>query len=415
MEFQVEGFGKMLEGSLGLSEPWYVEKVEFRAEELAAHIYVGVRKGAAIACPDCGHETKRYGYEKTERIWRHGDCLFYPCYIHCRRPKVLCEECGVKQVNAPYERKNSRFTLMFEGYAMMILPDMPIAKAACLLRCDEKSLVKIMRYWVNKAVDSLDLGNLLNIAIDETSFKRGHDYVTLIIDAMKRRVIDVEKGRDGETVKRFAEKLTAKGGDAKRIESVTSDMSKSFLPAIAAAFPNAENIIDKFHVKKVLIDALDEVRKAEQRTCSDKTTLFRGRRLFMIPSAKLTAEQSVNLAEMSKRYPKTGRAYRIVAGLDDFYASRSIEEAEAGFKGLYSWMRRCRLEPMKRAAETLMRHKSKIIAYFKNRLTNAICEGLNSIVQAAKRKARGYHTFEGFSSMIYLVAGKLQLTVPTPF
>ena len=312
MEFPVESFGKMLAGSLGISEPWYIDKVDFCAEEMTVRIYIKVRKNAVIACPVCGGPTKRFGYEKAERVWRHGDCLFYPCYVHCQRPKVRCD-CGVHQVNAPFERKNSRFTLMFEGYAMMILPDMPIAKTAALLRCDEKSLTKIMRYWVNKAVDSLDFSDLASLAIDETSFKRGHDYVTLIIDAMKRRVVDVEKGRDSETIALFAKKLTAKGGAPKRIESVTSDMSKSFLPAIAKTFPDAENIIDKFHVKKVLIDALDEVRKAEQRSVADKTALFRGRRLFMIPAAKMTSEQSATLAEMSKRYPQTGRAYRMPA------------------------------------------------------------------------------------------------------
>lgn len=415
MEFQVESFGAMLAGSLGIKEPWYIEKADFNAEEMIVRIYIGIRKTAALVCPVCGGVTKRYGYEKNERVWRHADCLFYPCYIHCRRPKILCPHCGTVQVNAPFERKNSRFTLMFEGYAMMILPDMPVAKTSALLRCDEKSLVKIMRHWVNKAVNSMDLSDLGNLAIDETSFRRGHSYVTLIIDAMKRRVVDVEKGRDSETVERFAEKLTDRGGDPKRIESVTSDMSKSFLPAIAAVFPNAENIIDKFHVKKVLIDALDEVRKTEQKTVDDKKPLFLGRRLFMIPEAKLSAEQSAKLSEMSKRYPLTGRAYRIVAGLDDFYSSRSIDEAETAFAGLYSWMRRCRLKPMKEAAETLRRHKDKIIAYFKNRLTNAICEGLNSMIQAAKRKARGYHTFEGYSLMIYLVAGKLHLSAPVPF
>ena len=415
MEFQVESFGTMLAGSLGISEPWYIDKVDFDAEAMTVRIYIGIRKTAAIACPVCGGTTKRFGYEKNERVWRHADCLFYPCYIHCRRPKLLCPSCGTKQVNAPFERKNSRFTLMFEGYAMMILPDMPVAKTATLLRCDEKALTKILRYWVGKAVDTMDLSGLENLAIDETSFKRGHSYVTLAIDAMKRRVVDVEVGRDSLAIETFAEKLIAKGGDPKRIESVTSDMSKSFLPAIAANFPNAENIIDKFHVKKVLIDALDEVRKAEQKGVADKKSLFRGRRLFMIPERKLTTEQAVTLAEMSKRYPQTGRAYRIVAGLDDFYSSRNMEEAEAAFSELYSWMRRCRLKPMKTAAETLMRHKDKIIAYFKSRLTNAICEGINSMIQAAKRKARGYHTFEGYSSMIYLVAGKLQLSAPAPF
>ena len=415
MEGMVENFAAMMSGSLGLIEPWYVERAFFDAEEMAVRIYVGVRKSAVISCPVCGSCTKRYGYEKNERIWRHGDCLFYPCFVHCRRPKVLCPNCGTKQINAPFERKNSRFTLLFEGFAMMILADAPIAKAAMWLRCDEKSLTRIMRYWVNKAVDGMDLSEIAELAIDETSFKRGHKYVTLIIDAARRRVIDVEEGRGKETVELFAGKLSVKGGDPEKVTAVTSNMSKTYLPAIEENFPNAENIIDKFHVKKVLIDALDEVRKAEQKTVSDKKELFRGRRLFMIPEAKLSGDQTVKLAEMSKRYPQTGRAYRIVAGLDDFYASRTGEEGEKAFNSLYSWMRRCRLKPMKEAAETLMRHKVKILAYFKNRLTNAICEGINSMIQAAKRKARGFHTFEGYASMIYLVAGKLNLAVPHPF
>jgi transposase len=415
MEGMIDNFAAMMAGSLGLKEPWYIEKAGFDSEEMAVRIHVGVRKTVAIVCPACGGETKRFGYEKSERVWRHGDCMFYPCYVHCRRPKVLCSHCGVKQLNAPFERKNSRFTLLFEGYAMMLLAGAPIAKTAEWLRCDEKSLVKIMRHWVNKAVSKTDLSETAMLAIDETSFKRGHRYVTLVIDAAKRRVIDVEEGREIKAVEMFAEKLFAKGGDPKKVTAITSDMSKTFLPAIEKHFPNAENIIDKFHVKKVLIDALDEVRKAEQRTVADKKGLFCGRRLFMIPERKLTVEQLEKLAEMSKRYPQTGRAYRIVSGLDDFYASRTVEEAEAAFQSLHSWMRRCRLGPMKSAAQTLMRHRGKILNFFKNRLTNAVCEGINSVVQAVKRKARGFHTFEGYSAMIYLVAGKLQLAVPLPF
>jgi transposase len=406
---------KMMSGSLGIEEPWYITGAEFKEDELALHIYVDVRKGAAIACPVCGSETKRNGYEPKERLWRHGDVMFYPCYVHCRRPKVLCPNCGSKQVNAPYERKNSRFTLLFEGYAMLILADMPIRKTAELLRCDEKSLVSMMRYWVKKAVNSDNLSDVAMLAIDETSFKRGQSYVTLIIDAAERRVIDVEKGRDMETIRLFAEKLSAKGGDRMNITLVTSDMSKSFLSGIEDNFPNAESVIDKFHVKKGLIDALDKVRKEEQKASRSKKKLFLGRRLFMVPEARLTADQEKTINEMSKSYPKTGRAYRMVAALDEFYSSRSVEEAETGFKGLYSWMRRSRLEPMKKAAETLKRHKTKIINYFNSRMTNAICEGINSAVQAAKRKARGFQTYEGYEAMIYLIAGKLKLSVPTPF
>lgn len=78
-------------------------------------------------------------------------------------------------------------------------------------------------------------------------------------------------------------------------------------------------------------------------------------------------------------------------------------------------MRRCRLAPMREAALSLLRHHTKILAYFRQRLTNAVCEGINSLVQTAKRKACGFHSFEGFASMIYLVSGKLQLATPNPF
>lgn len=412
---QFETLTGMMAGSLGLKEPWYISGAEFKESELSMHIYVDVRPGASLACPKCESSASRNGYEPSERVWRHGDCLFYPCFVHCRRPKVLCPVCGSQQVSAPFERKNSRFTLLFEGYAMLILADMPIAKTAALLRCDEKSLASIMRHWVGKAVAGTDLSDVAMLAIDETSFRRGHKYVTIVIDAAKRRVIDVEEGRDMEAVRLFAEKLSGKNGDPRSVKAVTCDMSPAFLPAIEKNFPEAETVIDKFHVKKLLIDALDDVRKEEQRGASCKQGLFRGRRLFMVPKARLTAEQAAQIAGMSKRYPKTGRAYRIVAGLDDFYASQTPEQAQTAFKSLLSWMNRCRLEPMKAAAKTLLLHRGKILAYFKNRVTNAICEGINSMIQAAKRKARGFRTFIGYACMIYLIAGKLKLAVPKPF
>lgn len=411
----IDGFSQMIAGSLGLTEPWYISGAEFDPEKHQVHIYVDIRKNAEFVCPTCGGNAVRYGYEPTERVWRHGDCMFFPTFVHCKRPRIKCPSCGIKQVNAPFERKNSRFTLMFEGYAMLILADMPRAKAAQLLRCDEKSLASIIHYWVTDAVNSRSLADVKQLAIDETSRLRGHDYVTIIIDAAKRRVIDVEQGRDKGTVAAFVDKLELHGGNRNDITAVTSDMSKSYLPAIAENFPNAVSVIDKFHVKQVLINALDAVRKEEQRTALSKVELFRGRRLFMVPKSRMSQEQTTKLEALSKMYPRTGKAYSIVATLDEFYSCQSIDEAVAAFDQLYSWMRRCRLSPMKTAAMTLKNHKDKIIAYFHQRITNAVCEGINSMIQAAKRKARGFNTYEGYASMIYLIAGKLELAVPKPF
>ena len=411
----VENFDKMLAGSLRPEDPWYIIGAEFNEEEPAIHIHVGVDKTAALCCPVCGASTKRYGYEPKERVWRHADCLFYPCYVHCKRPRVLCDKCGTVQVNAPFERKNSRFTLLFEGYAMLLLQDVPRARASRLLRCDEKSLAAILTYWVHDAVNRMDLSDICSIAMYETSFRRGHKYVTVAIDAVRRRVFDVEPGRDKTAVKNVGEKLERNGGNTKSVNSVTSDMSASYLSAVREVFPNAKQTIDKFHVKQVLLKALDAVRKDEQKESGRKKELFLCRKLFMVPQGRMTDKQRTMVTELSKQYKKTGRAFRIVKSLDDFYASTSMVEAQARLDKLCSWMRRCRLKPMKDAALTLRNHGKEILNYFHTRLTNAICEGINAMIQAAKRKARGFHTFEGYAAMIYLVAGKLELATPVLF
>ena len=170
--------------------------------------------------------------------------------------------------------------LLFEGYAMMIMADVPRRKASRLLRCNEKTLASILSYWVNQAVEALDLSDVTKLAIDETSRKRGHDYVTITI--------------------------------ASTIAAVTSDMSKSYLPGVRENFPDAEQIIDKFHVKKVLTDALDKVRKQEQKETNNKKDLFLNRHFLMMSQSRMNSEQLTKLAALSKAYPKTGRAFRIV-------------------------------------------------------------------------------------------------------
>ena len=411
METKIRGLTNLFSQSIGVVEPWYIRSIETQGTEV--HVYVDIRNGNLLLCPECEEMCQRAGYEKTERIWRHGDVMFYPCYVHCRRPRIKCGKHKTKVVEAPWARKNSRFTMLYEGYAMLILADMPILRASKLLRCNEKSLVRIMRHWVNRAVDEDDLSHVTALSIDETSFKRSQSYVTVIIDAEARRVIDVEEGRKEQTVINFSYKLEKKNGSCEKIRFATSDMSKAYLSGIQECFPYAKLTIDKFHVKKLMLEAMDEVRKTEQREHRSKE-LHRSKKLLMIPETKQNEEQHLRVLEISKQYPKTGRAFRMVQALDMVYASNNIEEARNKFESLYRWLRRSRLEPMKKTAQTLRQYAEEILNIFKSKLTNAICEGINSMIQAAKRKARGYHTFEGYSSMIYLIAAKLRLACPNP-
>lgn len=142
----VENSVKMLAGSLRLEDPWYIISTEFNEEEPAIHIHVGIDKAAALCCPVCGAPTKRYGYEPKERIWRHADFLFYLCYVHhCKRPSVLCDKYSTVQMSAPFERKNSRFTLLFEGYAMLLLQDIPRARAPVCFAVTKSRLPRSLR------------------------------------------------------------------------------------------------------------------------------------------------------------------------------------------------------------------------------------------------------------------------------
>ena len=340
MEAKIEGMTSLFSQSIGIEEPWYIRSIESTNSEV--HIYVDVRDGVMLPCPECGGMGYRQGYEKTERIWRHGDCLFYPAYVHCRRPRIKCEQHGTKVVEAPWARKHSRFTLLFEGYAMLILADMPILKASKVLRCNEKSLTRMMRYWVQKAVDSDDLSRVTALSIDETSFKRGQSYVTVIVDAAARRVIDVEEGRSDQTVVDFSYKLEAKGGSCEKVSFVTSDMSTAYMNGIRECFPYAKLTIDKFHVKKLMLEALDDVRRAEQKEHKSKE-LLNSRKLLMIPETRQSEQQRLRVAELSKQYPKTGRAFRMVQSLDTIYASNNVVEAKEKFDSLYSWLRKSRL------------------------------------------------------------------------
>ena len=408
-----ENHEEMFSQSIGLKDPWKVKRAEFDEEKREVHIYVSCRKTAKYPCPKCGKMCERYDDEETERVWRHGDVVFFPCYVHCRRPRIKCED-GIHVVTAPWARPNSRYTLLFESYAMLLMKSMPVENARKLMRISHTSMTGIMKYWVKKAVNEDDLSKVRAICVDETSFKKGQSYVTVISDAQARRVIDVEKGRDRDTITAFSYKLEEKGGDCNKITQYISDMSSVYMGAKEECFPKAKQIIDKFHVKQIMLKAMDEVRREEQgKTQSRKQSS--GRKLLMIPESKQNENQKAAIDTLSKKYPKTGRAYRMVQQIDDMYKCKDINEAEEVFDKMIRWMRRSRLEPMKRVANSLKSNKQEILNYFYHRVTNAIAEGINSLIQSAKRRARGFRTFESYECMIYLVVGKLNLSCPDLF
>ena len=293
---------------------------------------------------------------------------------------------------------------------MTLVTHMPVAAAARLIGVHDTRLWRIIIHYVEAALARLDLADLRRVAIDETASKRGHSYITLFVDIDRRRVVYIADGKDADTVRQFADHVDTHNSDASRIKKVCIDMSGAFIKGVTENLTEAEITFDKFHVMKLIGDAVDKVRRDETKS---RPELKRSRYLWLKNERNLSSEQSAQLGSLSKTNLKTARAYHLRLAFQDIYKERSRGWAEALLDSWYSWARRSRLEPMKAVAATIQRHRAGILAWFDSRIANGLIEGINSLVQAAKAKARGYRSTRTLKAITYLIAGKLDLRLPT--
>jgi transposase len=246
------------------------------------------------------------------------------------------------------------------------------------------------------------------VAIDETAARRGHDYITLFVDIDQARVLFATEGKDAATVAAFADDLAVHGGDPKAIEEVCIDMSPAFIKGVAESLPEAAVTFDKFHAVKIINDAVDQVRRAEQK----QQDVLRGTRYIWLRNPDTLSErQRTTLQNLPTRHLKTARAYQIRLAFQNLY-EQSSDKAASYLKKWYFWATHSRLEPIIDAAHTIKRHWNGILRWFDSRIANGLIEGINSLVQAAKAKARGYRSIRNLKAMIYLLAGKLDLRLP---
>lgn len=194
------------------------------------------------------------------------------------------------------------------------------------------------------------------------------------------------------------------------IQSVSCDMSPSFITGISSEFPDAKITFDKFHVMKMMNEAVDEVRKQEQSTIKE---LNNSKYLWLKNEKNLSEKQSERFLCLKNQNLKTVRAYNIKLNLQEFWSLQNRKEATKYLKKWYFWATHSRLIPIVETANSVKNHWDGILNYFDSKITNGILEGINSIVQLQKRNARGFKNVQYFMSMIYLKLGKLKFELPT--
>jgi len=391
--------------ALGIQEPIYITEIEFNAEH-ELHIYMDFRRGSKFTCPVCGAEHQDV-YDTADREWRHLNFFQYKSYLHLRTPRVDCGSCGVHQITPPWAREGSGFTLLFELFVLALAKSMPILKIAETVDEHDTRIWRIVSAFVNDAYEQKDLSDLTQIGVDETSSKKGHNYVTVFADVEKGDVVYATKGKDAGTVADFAAEMHKHNAATSQIKEVTMDMSQSFISGVTTQFPDASITFDKFHVVKTLNEAVDNVRRQEQK---DNPVLKKSRYVWLKNPENLTVSQQKTLGTLSKENLKTAKAYQMKLTFQDIYRdAKTQDEARLLIDKWLSWADRSRLEPMKEFASTVKSHYEGILRYFQSGLTSGIMEGINSRIQEVKRRAKGYRNINNFITMIYLVCGNLKM------
>jgi len=397
-----------LQMALGVVPPWMVQESTFDATAKRLDIHLAFPKGSRFACPCCGGADCP-AYDTEDKQWRHLNFFQHEAYLHARVPRVTCKSCGIKRISVPWARDGSGFTLLFEALIMPLVKAMPVAAVARLIGEHDSRIWRVMHHYVEEARARADYAEVTRAAVDETAARRGHDYVSLFVDLDRHRVLFATEGKDANTVAAFAKDLATHGGDATAIEEVGIDMSPAFIAGTAQSLPNAEITFDKFHVVKIINDAVDQVRRTEQKS---RAELKNSRYLWLKNPQNLSDHQRLKLEALSSSNLKTARAYRIRLTFQELY-DQPASEAEAFLKKWYFWATHSHLPPMIEAARTIKRHWNGVLGWFDTRIANGIMEGINSLVQAAKAKARGYRSTRNLKAIIYLIAGKLEFQLPT--
>jgi transposase len=318
---------------------------------------------------------------------------------------VECPEHKVRLVALPWARPRSGFTLLFEALVMAMVAEMPVAAVAGLVGEYDKRIWRIVHHYVDRAVDAQNLEGVERVGIDETSSRRGQDYVSVFADLDEHRGVFVVEGRDHETVSAFSLFLETHGGDPGRVQEVCQDMSEAFLKGTLKHLPNAEITFDRYHIKSHLSKAVDEVRREEVK--HNRELLANTRYMWLKRPANLTERQRDLLDELLAQPLQTVRAYTLSQQFDSFYELSDPETAEEYLRRWIAEVNSSGLEPLIAFTRMLEDHWLGVIRWHHSRISNGLLEGLNSLIQAAKRRARGYRSNRNFIAMIYLIVGKL--------
>jgi len=394
--------------ALGIVKPWYVADVNFDTKTKRLDIQIDFIKGSVFPFEQDGKINDYKAYDTVKKEWRHLNFFEHECYLHARVPRIKTPDDNVHLIMPPWDGQQNGFTLLFEALILQLAKGMPVHQVCKLVKISDHKVWSILDKYTEKTRDLNDYSKVTKVGMDETSIAKGHEYVTLFVDLEKKKTIFVAAGKDSATVKAFASDLAQHNGDANKVTDVSCDMSPAFIKGVKNNLPEAKITFDKFHILKIINEAVDEVRRMEVK----ENQLLKGTRYLFLKNEKNLTESERNTKDklkLSKLNEKLFRALGLRETFQQLYTAQTEADFEKLLKKWYFWATHSRLEPMIKTAKTVKSHWDGILQWKVSQINNGILEGLNSVVQAAKRKARGYK-FKHFKTIVYLITGGLDFS-----
>lgn len=355
---------------LHIPEPWYIDRVDFSLEAKQLDVYVKFRKRALFSCAKCGAPNQPVrDIANRNRTWRHLNFFEYPSYIHAELPRTNCGQCNtIIRVTVPWalDKPKHYFTLHFDALIIALAKDMPMSAVSRFVGEHDTRLWRILHHYVDNAIAAQDLSYVTKINTDETSAKRGHNYITLFMDPERKNVICVTKGKDSSTWMECKKQLEAHGGHADHITEVCMDMSPAFIKGAEENFPKSSITFDKFHVIQAANEAVDEVRRTERKGCAERKDT---RYMWLKNPENLSAAQQETMAKLKDCDLDTAKAYRMRLILQEIYRYPAAV-APMVLQDWIQWGLRCRLAPMVDVAKMLQNHYDGVVRWFSSKLTN---------------------------------------------
>jgi len=371
-------------------------------------LIVDVRPTWRVArCSDCG--SKCAGYDERTRTWRHLDLAGIQCRVRYALRRVNCPGCGVKVEEVPWAESGSGFTLPFEGHTAYLAQRTDKTTVVEQMRIAWPTVGKIIQRFMRRAHKDTDrLDGLRFIGVDELSYRRHHEYVTVVVDHERGEIVWAAEGKSAATLKSFFERL----GEARcaELEAVTIDLSGAYIKAVTEATPNAKIIFDRFHVQRLAHNAVDEVRREEVRKAdtADKKPLKKTRWALQKNPWNLTRLERDKLESLQRANQPIFRAYLLKESLIAILDRRQVHVASAKLDEWLAWARRSRLKPFVKLARTIAKHRDGILEYVRTRLNNGRTEGLNGKARTITRRAYGFHSASSLIAMLFLCCGGIQ-------